>query len=631
MMARRYLALIGGLLALAGCSFPVRQQADALICERASRPVDPQPQPLPEPEKPQELAPPRAMGEKGPTLLDRLKVPQAVPGAQTPEIKLPPGQPLEALSQGVKKYFPPLPDLGAEPTPVAGPEGRPLTLADLQRLARANSPLLRQAAADVETAKGSALQAGLYPNPSFGTMTQTAGPGGGPFFGVIASQTIKTMGKLKLAQAAASMDLTNTELAYRRAETDLMAQVRGGYFGVLVAQESMRANKALVHLTDEMYRVMVDQFRGGELAPYEPMQVGALSATARGSLLTARNNYQLAWKQLASAMGLPGMPPTEVAGRADMPIPRFEYAKAIAHVLSNHTDVQTAAVTIEKARYSLRLAEVIAIPDVNVQANVQQDASPPGPSRLITGVQMSVPVPIYDRNQGGRAQAQGQLLRASEEPHRVRADLTARVAEAFRRYDENRALLELYRTQILPKQVQALRSAVKRHYGSDPEKVSYLDIVQSEQNLVTFVGSYLTILGAQWQAVVDVGSLLQTDDLFQLAEGSYPSTCPDLAELLKLPCCHLCSPLGPDGTQGVDGGWVPSAVTLGFEPKTSSDQPPAQQKAMPPPPPPPPMSSNGPAGGEQSQLVAPPGQPGRRDPSDSPLRAGFSPLGVNHE
>ena len=68
-----------------------------------------------------------------------------------------------------------------------------------------------------------------------------------------------------------------SEWAFRRAETDLSWNVRSGYFAVLVAQESIRANRALVSLTDEVYRVMVKQFRNGENAGYEPAQMGVFA------------------------------------------------------------------------------------------------------------------------------------------------------------------------------------------------------------------------------------------------------------------------------------------------------------------------------------------------------------------
>jgi outer membrane protein, heavy metal efflux system len=425
--------------------------------------------------------------------------------------------------------------------------------------------LLRQAAADIEAAKGGAIQARLYPNPTLGTSSYTFGPGGGPYYGLAGSATIKTMGKLKLAYAAAEMNVKNAELAYRKAETDLMTQVRTYYFAVLVAQESMRAQRALVQLTDELYRVMAAQFRGGDRAVYEPMQVGVLTSQARANFLMARNSGQLAWKQLASSLGLPAMPPTQLEGRADMPLPRFEYDKALARVLALHTDVASTGNIMRRARYNLRLAEVAPFSDIVIAGSLMQDATPPtfGPNRVIwNGLQGVATVPIFDRNQGGIEQAQGSLLRAVEEPHRVRAELTARFAEAFRRYDENRALLDLYRTAILPQQVQAFRAAVKRHYGAGAKQVAYTDLIQSEQSLVAVVGTYLMILGAEWQAVADVAGFLQTDDLFQLAEGTYPSAVPELHQLLELPCCHPCGAPPGVGAAGTSS-WIPSALSLG--------------------------------------------------------------------
>jgi cobalt-zinc-cadmium efflux system outer membrane protein len=582
-MRPRFPAWPLALLLLSGCLSPVRHDVDALLCERARSPVDLAP---PEATKPvlihqqsaageidatlsqaaYQLPDPQPVGKERPDFLKRLAVPTGVPGSEAPPITIPPlkdlplAEQLKILSRVAGEHFRSLPPVGPDPQPVPGPDGKPLTLSDLQRLARANSPLLRQAAADVQAAKGAAVQAGLYPNPTFGVQGITSGPSGGPEYGYFFSQNIKTMGKLRLARAAAEMDVANAELAYRRAETDLMASVRTGYFGVLVARENIRANRALVTLTDEVYKVLVQQLKGGEVATYEPMQVGVFAAQARAGLITARNAYSLAWKQLASALGLPGMPLTEVAGRIDMPLPRYRYDAALARVLSGHTDVRTADNAIRKARYNLRLAEVTAIPDVSWSVLLLNDLTPPGPERVTATTQVTVPVPVWDRNEGNIRQMQGALMRAVEEPHRVRADLTSRLADAFRRYDENRTILDLYRVDILPMQVQAFRSVVKRHYGGDIGGVSYNDLIASEQNLVSAIGVYLTTLGAMWQAVVDTANLLQTDDLFQLAEPVPVAPVPDLEQMLKLPCCHPCDPLPNERLRGADGNWQPAGI-----------------------------------------------------------------------
>src|SRR5262249_39571365 len=233
---------------------------------------------------------------------------------------------------------------------------------------------LRQAAADVLAARGAASQAGMYPNPIFGLQNASPSNSGGPTYGVIFGQTITTMGKKKLAEAAAIMDLENAQVAFRRAEADLMSSVRSGYFAVLVALEGIKASRALVNLTDEVYKVNVEQALFGEAAPYEPMQMAVFAAQARQGLIQARNSYMLAWKQLAARMGIRGLPPTALEGRIDI-LPQYEYSKVLAHVLTQHTEVATAATTQQKARYNLRLAEVTAIPDVTVTTSVFNDNS----------------------------------------------------------------------------------------------------------------------------------------------------------------------------------------------------------------------------------------------------------------
>ena len=94
------------------------------------------------------------------------KVPLEVPGAEAPAFHLPEQQ--SDRQHESSALFPPLPPLPSDPTAIPGPEGRPYTLSQLQQLAAANSPDLRQAASDVEAARGNLIQARAYPNPTLG-------------------------------------------------------------------------------------------------------------------------------------------------------------------------------------------------------------------------------------------------------------------------------------------------------------------------------------------------------------------------------------------------------------------------------------------------------------------------------
>ena len=117
---------------------------------------------------------------------------------------------------------------------------------------------------------------------------------------------------------------------------------------------------------------------------------------------------------------------------------------------------------------------------------------------------------------------------------RVRNELTGKLAEAFERYENNRKILKTYKDEILPNQVQAYRAAVLRHAAvGDKDKVSYNDLVTSQQTLAGLITTYLGALSDQWTAVVDISALLQTRDLFQVQALDDVEPIPDVQEIIQ--------------------------------------------------------------------------------------------------
>jgi cobalt-zinc-cadmium efflux system outer membrane protein len=452
---------------------------------------------------------------KQPPRPDRLKVPPDLPGAQVPPLELPSPDPAKRKEreEAIRREFPELPPLEMGVVPLPGPNGFPLTLLELQQMALSNSPHVRQAAADVEVARGTAVQAGLWPNPVAGFEGDNISTGNtAGFLGFFISQTIKTAGKPQLARAAALIDVLSAELSLRRTEAELIARVRSGYFAVLVARENLKVTRALAEFADEVYRIQVELLKAAQAPAYEALQLRVLSTQARAGLVQARNRYIAAWRQLANYLGLPEMPPTELAGDAAAPAPRYEFRAVLDHVLQNHTDVGVAMNAVQRAQIDLKLARVIPIPDVNVLAVVQRDHTTP-PFNTTTNVQIGVPVPVWDRNQGAIRAAEAALARADREADRVRHDLTTRVTEAFERYETNRRILAHYQSQILPDQVRAYRALYLRHHR-EPDKVSLQDVVNAQQLLAQSVTTYVSTLNSLWTAVVDLASLMQAEDLY---------------------------------------------------------------------------------------------------------------------
>ena len=332
--------------------------------------------------------------------------------------------------------------------------------------------------------------------------------------------------------------MENAELALRKARSDLATQVRQQYYALLIAKETVRVNRAVARFTEDIYLLQKDIFRGGIVAAYEPAALRALAYTARLTYKQSISTYLYQWKQLAATVGIRQIPLSEVSGRVDGAIPFYDYDAVLAHVLHSHTDLLTARNTIEKNKYNLKLAQVTPVPDVDVRVAILKEYAVP-PQQWTSSVQVGMQLPVWDHNKGNIIAQEAALMRASEEPHRVEMNITSNLTNAFTAYKNNLDALEYYRGFILPDQVRAFRGIWVRREG-DPNVV-FADIVTAQQTLVTSVQSYLTILSQLWTSVVNVADVLQTDDLFQLAQPRMAVPLPEFENLPPLSCNHACA------------------------------------------------------------------------------------------
>jgi cobalt-zinc-cadmium efflux system outer membrane protein len=540
-----------------------------------------------------------AVGAGGPQRQLDLQISPRLPGAEAPRIVLPRDR--VAAEREIDVLYPELPPLPAEPKPLPGPEGRPYTLADFQRLAAANSPALRQAVSDVEAARGALIQAKTYPNPVVTYLVNpsnnnsTAGVQGGAV-----DQPIITGGKMKLGVAAAQKNLDNAILALKRARMDLATSVRNAYFALLVDVETLVVTRALAQFSDDIYRLQVGLQKGTQAAPYEPTALRAQTFTNRLAYMQAIQSYMYDWKSLVATLGLPQLPLSEIAGQVDRFIPYYNFDEVRAYVLQHHTDILTARNGVKIAQYNLKLAQVTGIiPDLDVYASLEKDFAL-APFGTYQTLGLGFPLPIWNRNKGNIIAAQAALIRAGEETHRVEVTLTNNLASAYGNYRNNLFAMEYYRRNILPDLVNYYRGVYERRQLD--RSASFGDLVFAQQNLSTNVNTYIGILGSLWSSVVSVADLLQTDDLYQLARPRELPGLPDFRQLqppphwacghesMAAPCVDAAGPsvsgaepeAAPAPGRSGQAGGVPVAAASAMAPPS-----PSSAGGAPPSPPPP--------------------------------------------
>lgn len=446
----------------------------------------------------------------------RFKIPAELPGANASPLVMPPMDATQSAEERRSLADTLFPEVSAATDSNARVvDGGELTLAAIQQMSLENSPVIRQAAANVESARGAAVQAGLYPNPTVGYEGDTIGTARtAGYNGIFFTQEFVTAGKLSLKQNAALNEMQATQADLRKARISLASNVRRNYFTVLIAQERLRFSRSIAKLSNEVYKAQIDLVTGGESAPYEPLQLRVFAVQARNNVVLATNGLDGSWRQLAATIGLPYMARQAVAGAVETMTPAVDYDTLIT-ILQRHTDLSAANLRIASSRNSLRLAEVQPIPNITVYSAFQNDATVPQLDNFSANLQISAPMPVFNRNQGNIASAHADLVRAEQNLNDTNNKLMSSLADAYSRFTSSRTISESYRTELLPDQVRVYRGVYDR-FLIDGESIDFAQVVVAQQTLATVVTGYLQSLNDVWMATVDLAELLQVDDLMTM-------------------------------------------------------------------------------------------------------------------
>jgi len=161
-----------------------------------------------------------------------------------------------------------------------------------------------------------------------------------------------------------------------------------------------------------------------------------------------------------------------------------------------------------------RAPQVQPIPNLTVYAAFQHDDTTPL-NNSSTNVQVSAPVPVFNRNQGNISSAHADLVRAEQNLNDTNNKLMSSLADAYNRFTSSRTNSESYRTELLPDQVRVYRGVYDR-FLIDGKSIDFAQVVVAQQTLASVVTSYLQSLNDVWTATVDLAELLQVDDLMTM-------------------------------------------------------------------------------------------------------------------
>lgn len=345
------------------------------------------------------------------------------------------------------------------------------------------------------------IRAGLLPNPSL----ELEGAGDSFFanegerrFSAALSQEILTAGKRTRRLVVAGKDLE--EYAYRVADAErlLAEEVKIAFYDLLLAEHRLNFAGRFVEINEQLLKVAGDRFEAGDIPELELNLARVEVARSRGRKTEAEREVEPSRSKLFSLMGLPPGSEAAVTGTLEKKefSARIDHLKALA--FARRPDLMALAAVKEKADAEIRLAEAEGIPNVTASISLEREKSSLDVGDIaakdrdtLVGLKLTVPLPLFDRNQAGKKEA---LTRRSSAESRylfARKNIERNVESAFFRLMSTGKSLSIYDRDIFPQLEENLRLTREAYRLGE---VGILSVIDEQRKFLEVNESYLSSL-----------------------------------------------------------------------------------------------------------------------------------------
>lgn len=411
------------------------------------------------------------------------------------------------------------------PVPRALPTGSPISVTeplDLNGIivvALEQHPALIAARWDVEAARGRLIQAGLYPNPEISYEAQNVGErgpaGNGGLHGVGVEQEFVTGGKLRLAQQVARYDLAATDWQLVARRYELITRIRLAWVEYAAAQEQIRILEQFVRLVGEDENGLVPLARRLEKVAgmrWELLRAELEWRNAQAQLVAARRHAEAAKLALLASAALPPDTPLSPPPPLSLDTPQYEWERARDALVERSAELRQVQMAVLRSQQEWQRVAAQNIPNFRVRALPLYSASEDNAQFQI---EVRVPLPIFDRQQGNLLAVQAELARNIRWVDKTRLDLTRQLAEAYGRYAGARQQAQTYAEHVLPRAEESLKVMRTAFQRAKPEELrsAFLGLLEAHRAWLDAQLGYLQARRELWLAVYEIAGLLQQDRL----------------------------------------------------------------------------------------------------------------------
>jgi cobalt-zinc-cadmium efflux system outer membrane protein len=394
-----------------------------------------------------------------------------------------------------------------------------ITLEQAIQMAFQHNHALQAARTTIQQNQAAEITANLRPNPTFFTDWEYL-----PIFSHPQGQTVaqylqaSTEGDLGLsyliergAKRARRLDAAKTTTAVTRSqvadnERGTAFQVGSLFISAQLAESTLDLAQRDLNGFQETVKISDVQFRDGALSENDHLKIKLQLLQFETDVQQALLNKAQALSDLRQQLGYESVPADyDVAGE-------FEYRPLVvtldelqAKALQNRPDLRAAVLGVTAANSQYALAKANGKQDPTISANYSH----------VNGLSaatwsFSIPLAIFDRNQGNIAQTRVAIRQAEEQQKAANGQVMTDVRDAYEALQESARIAQLFRSSYLD---VAQRSRDISEYAYRRGALALLDFLDAERTYRATQLAYRQVVAAYLTALEQLRQATGTRNL----------------------------------------------------------------------------------------------------------------------
>lgn len=401
----------------------------------------------------------------------------------------------------------------------AGAETQKLALSQVVEYSLQNNGELKSFRDEKGIRDAGKTRATLLPNPTLELEGGSGALTGSPAENSVSigiSQEFLLGGKRakRLTVAERELEVYSWQLADRRRL--LTGEVKSSFYDLLLAEQRLALTERSITLSKQLLDVTRARLAEGDIPELEMNLAKVEVARGESARIEAQRSLIQSRANLQSLMGLPSEAGLDVSGRLDA---GGQLAKTLAGLkrsaLEERPDLK--ALRSEKGRgdADLVLARAEGIPNLTAGVALSRDTTSieiggveVKDTDYIIGARLSVPIPVFDRNQAGVQEARAKVSSAESRLVAALRNVDREVEAAFASYQNSEKILSLYRRETLP-QLEENLNLTREAYRLG--EIGILEVIQEQKKFSEVNEGYLQALHDRQTALVKLEIAVATD------------------------------------------------------------------------------------------------------------------------